>query len=71
MSDAKLLLGHLPAVWVGGTWWEAWAHCCGNPETESWKQVLIWRKDRQVGRSCFRPRAHPSGHLGPTYHPGA
>lgn len=41
-----------------------------DPERESQKQVLIWRKDRQEGRRCFllamclslgapRPACHP------------
>lgn len=62
-SDAKLLLGHLPAVFVGGTLG------VGGLGTVLWgpwkgaKEVLILEKDRELEGSFLQPCARPSGHL--------
>lgn len=62
-SDAKLLLGHLPTVFVGGTvgvgglgklLWRPWKGA---------KEVLILEKDRKLEGGFLQPCARSSGHL--------
>lgn len=60
-SEAKPLLGHLPAVtavWVGGALGVDGLDTCS---WERWKDGP-WRKERNLGDSCLQPCAHPSGH---------